>query len=203
MERINLIPDDVKIPLTERLFMMVGRRFVPILIGSVGTLILIEGGVAIQQHLLTMRDTKRASAFTEKRATLVADVENAKAYVKQTEQSAQELQTQLDGIMQRIAYLTTYQQGPGDLAQVLKDVKLSLPYGVWLTLLQANPKGHLRIMGGALDDRLVSQLMGQLKANHRFLNVAFNYAKQSKIGKQGIVEFEVTCDVVRGGGVSS
>jgi len=197
MERINLIPDDLSLTWRDRLLSLVDRHFIPALVWMVLAVGATEGLASINLNMKTHRYIQQVTRLTSKRGTLKAELENAKAYLAQLDKAEQELKQQMQWLIQRIAYLSVYRETPGEWAATLQDVKRAIPYGVWLTELESGADGaQLRIAGGAFDDKLVTQFMGQLKENPRFSNVAFSFARKANIGKTGIVAFEVTCQVM-------
>ena len=197
MERLNLIPDDLALTWKDRLFSLVDRRFVPVLVWAVIAVGAIEGLVSVNLHFKAHRYARQVTQLKSKQETLKAELENAKAYLAQMDKAEQELKQQMQWLIQRIAYLSVYRETPGEWAATLQDVKRAIPYGVWLTELESGADGaQLRIAGGAFEDKLVTQFMGQLKDNPRFSNVAFSFARKANIGKTGIVAFEVTCQVM-------
>jgi len=196
MERVNLIPDDLVLTWHEHLCAFVDRHFLPtagILLAAVGLLQLL---LAVSYGMLAHRGTRQAATLEAQRATLLADIENATAYVSQLDQAEGQLKQQLLWLTHRIGYLNAYRATEGVWASILQTVKRALPYGVWLTELEGSPKGQLRLAGGAFNDDLVSRFMGELKAVPQLTDVAFTYTKQDRIGKTGIVSFEITCHVV-------
>ena len=196
MERVNLIPDDVSQTWTSRVVSLVDRRFPVVLAWVVGTVCLMEGLVAAGQGIGARRYETHAAGLEAKRASLVAELENARAYMQQLEQTKQQLQQQADWLTKRLAYLNEYRQTRGEWAEILREIKRALPYGIWLTDLESDPQGHLRLAGGAFSDELIIQFMSQLKATPRFTDVAFTFTKQGKIGKTPVIEFELTCQTV-------
>lgn len=198
MERVNLIPDDVALTGLDRVLSLVNRRFLPVILSAVGIVVVLEGIAAGTQALTAYRATRRTRALEERRATLVAELESQRAFVGQLDRTEQELVQQVASLTKRVERLKSYQERPGEWTETLRDVKRALPYGVWLTELESSPRsGQLRMAGGAFNDDLVSQFMGALKENPRFFNVAFNYTKLGKIGRTGIVEFEISCQLER------
>ncbi len=201
MERVNLIPNDLAVTWMDRAVFILNRRFLTVLIWSLGTIVVFEAGLGFSYGVMAQQYHRRTAALQSKRVTLVADLENAKATVKQLERVEQDLRGQAERLMQRIAYLTLYRESSGEWADTLKELKRALPYGVWLTDLDG-AKGVVRLAGGAFDDALVSQFMGQLEQNARFGTVAFSYTRQAKIGQTNVVEFEISCQRARVGPAS-
>ena len=203
MERVNLIPDDVAVTWKDRTLVFVDRHFLQVLACVVGITCLLEGGAALREELLIRRYTKQASSVDAKRSALITELEKAKAYMAQLDQTDAQLKQQAQWLVQRIKYLGAYREQQGEWSSMLGEIKRSIPYGVWLTEFEGGGEGRLRIVGGAFEDRLVTQFMGQLKENPRFTNVAFSYTRKAKIGKTNIIAFEVTCQTVAPGAAAS
>lgn len=193
MERVNLIPDDIAVTWKDQALVFVDRNFLQVLGWAVGLVCMVEAGVALREELVIRRYVKQASAAETTRATLLDEIERAKASLAQLDQADAQLKQQTQWLTQRIKYLSAYRQRQGEWAAMLQEIKRSIPYGVWLTEFEGGGEGRLRIVGGAFEDRLVTQFMGQLKENPRFTNVAFSYTRKAKIGKTNIIAFEVTC----------
>lgn len=203
MERVNLIPDDLAVTWVDRVLLVVDKQFFLVLAVAVATVGLLEAGMGVAQGLAAKRYAGNVSTLEARRSTLVADIDTANAYIKQLDQAEDELKQQTQRLMQRIRYLSVYREAQGEWAVTLQEIKRAIPYGVWLTDLESGLQGQLRIAGGAFENRLVTQFMGQLKDSPKFANVAFNYTKQSKIGNTSVVEFEVTCQALTAVGAAS
>lgn len=198
MDRINLIPDDLVLTSQDRVLAFVDRRFWLVFAWTIATVALVESALGFQQGLRFHRYAKQATQLEAAQATLKVELDNNKSYLAQLDQTEQELKQQLQRLMQQITYLSAYRERQGELATILHEIKQAIPYGIWLTELDANAEGQMRISGGAFEERLVTQFMSQLKDNPRFTNVAFNFTRKAKIGKTGIVAFEITCQTVAG-----
>lgn len=203
MERVNLIPDDVALTWKDYALAFVDRRFGQVAGWTVGVVCLLQAAVAVNQAILMWRYTKQTAALSAKRETAIAEMENAKAYLAQLEQAEGQLTQQGQWLMQRVKYLSVYRERQGEWAAILQEVKRAIPYGVWLTEFEGSGEGKLRIAGGAFEDRLVTQFMGQLKVNPRLTNVAFTFTRKAKIGKTDIIAFELTCQAVAAGAATS
>jgi Tfp pilus assembly protein PilN len=196
MERVNLIPDDLVLTWHEHLCAFVDRHFLPTVGSLLAAVGLFQLLLAVSHGMLAHRDTRRAATLEAQRATLLAELEHATAYVSQLDQAEGQLKQQLLWLTHRISYLNAYRATEGVWASTLQTVKRTLPYGVWLTELEGTAQGQLRLAGGAFNDDLVSRFMGELKMVPQLTDVAFTYTKQDRIGKTGIVAFEITCHVV-------
>lgn len=196
MDRVNLIPDDLILTWQDRLLAFVDRRFVTVLVWTVAVVGVCVSGLALREGLQVHRDTKRTATLQTQQAKLKAELDNSKAYLTQLDQTKAELDVQLKRLMQQISFLSAYRERQGELATILHELKQTIPYGIWLTELDVNVEGQVRVSGGAFEDRLVTQFMSSLKDNPRFTNVAFSFTRKAKIGKTGIVAFEITCHAV-------
>ncbi len=196
MDRVNLIPDDLVLSWHERLLGVVDRRFLPVLFAAVGMVLAGLAWIAMHEGLAARRYTTQAQTLQAKQKTLSAELESANAYLAQLGQAEQQLSQQLQWLTQRVQYLNTYRSLEGEWASTLQDIKRALPYGVWLTELEAGLQGQLRLAGGAFSNTLVSQFMSELKGIPRFTNVAFSFTRQDKIGKTDVMVFELTCQVM-------
>lgn len=196
MDRINLIPDDLILTWQDRLLAYVDRRFVVVLIWAVAVVVVLESGLAFREGLRLHRYSTQAAKLETKQAGLKAELESSKAYLAQLDQTEQQLKQQLQRLTQQVTFLSAYRERQGALSTTLQELKQTIPYGIWLTELEVSAQGPARVGGGAFEERLVTQFMGNLKDNPRFTNVAFSFTRKAKIGKTGIVAFEITCHAV-------
>ena len=196
MDRINLVPDDVVLTWHQRFAAFVDRQFAVVLVSAVVSIGVLQVAVAASQGFATHRYVKESATLETQRATLMAELDSAQAYLGQLDQAEQQLKQQMQWLGQRILYLSSARGQEGAWAETLRSLKRSLPYGVWLTELESGTGGQLRLAGGAFSDTLVGQFMGDLKTIPRFTNVAFTFTRQDKISKTDIVVFEITCQTV-------
>ena len=78
-------------------------------------------------------------------------------------------------------------------AMTLKELKRLVPEGIWLTGIKTEDY-YLKIAGGALEEKGVSDFMAILRKSPAFSNVLFNYTKSSRVGTTDIIVFELTCN---------
>ncbi len=199
MDRINLLPDNLVLTTwPNRLRFWVDRRFLPTLgraaAGALALVVLIAAGVGIA---VKSYEARTRALETRQRKT-AAELEEVRAVAAELEEKERQLLQQIDWQKQRLAYLRQYQDPSGQWAEILREIKRALPYGVWLTELEGDPHRLLRLAGGAFQEDLVTEFMGDLKEISRFQDVAFNFAKKATVGRTEVVQFEVICRVVEG-----
>lgn len=200
MDRINLLPDDLVLTAwPNRVRFWVDRQFLPTLgraaAGALALVVLISVGLG----LAAKSYEARARALEARRKKMAVELEQVRAMAAELEEKERQLLQQIDWQRQRLAYLKQYQDRSGRWAEILLEIKRALPYGVWLTELEGDPRKQLRLAGGAFQEDLVTEFMGDLKGISRFQDVAFNFAKKGAVGKTEYVQFEVTCRVAEGG----
>jgi len=195
MERINLLPEDLTLTRSNRLLYLIDQQFLPTLGRCAGVAAALVVLLLSVEFLIAQRYLIGAAQLREKRAKVQAEVEKMANTMARLDQRESELSRQFQWQNERIEYLRNYQDPAGRWAPVLKEIKRTLPYGVWLIGMEGDPKRNLRINGGAFEEDLVVQFMAALKGSPRFRDVAFNFAKKATIGKTNIVEFEIAAKV--------
>ena len=196
MDRINLLPDNLVLTSwPNRLRFQVDRRFLPTLgRAAAGTLGLVLA-VAVLQGIMAKSYAAKTRALEAQQKKVAAELDRVQAVVVELDEKERQLIQQIEGQNQRLAYLKQYQERSGRWAEVLGEIKRAMPYGVWLTELEGDLRKKLRLAGGAFQEDLVTQFMGDLKQRSRFDDVAFNFTKKGEVGKTEFVQFEVTCRV--------
>lgn len=201
MDRINLLPDNLVLTSwPNRVRFWVDRRFLPTLAraaaGAFGLVLL----TAVAQGLLVKSYEGKTRVLAAEQKKVAAGLDQIQTVVMELDQKEDQLLQQIEGQNQRLAYLKQYQDRSGRWAEVLGEIKRALPYGVWLTELEGDPRRQVRLAGGAFQEDLVTEFMGDLKRVPRFDDVAFNFAKKGEVGKAEFVQFEVTCRVAESEG---
>lgn len=195
MERINLLPEEVRLNFLEKLLLVINRQFLKVLAGAVGTVVMLAMVLSLGQGISLLTAKKRVKALKQEIQILQVESQNKEAFYKQLEQVEKELLRQKGLIDLKVAYLNGAAAHPHIWAGVLKDLRRNIPSGVWLTELESGPGGSLRIAGGAADESQVTQFMSNLKNSSQFSNVGFTYTEKDTIGRAWVVKFEVTCRV--------
>jgi len=124
------------------------------------------------------------------------DIEKFVKLIIKNGMNSKMLERQKKFIDWKAAYLKSAREQPRVWAVVLKDLRRNIPHGVWLTELETGSGGALRIAGGAPDEALVTEFMGNLKESPHFSSVGFTYTEKDQIGNVPIVRFEVVCRVI-------
>jgi len=196
MERVNLLPDEARTGLVERVIQYV-NRFFPRVLGSAVAAILILGFVIWTGQALSLhRRTKRAMTLRDQLQTLRIETENLISFSKQLDGVETELGNQKQLLAWKLKYLQAVRNQPRVWATILKDLRRNIPTGVWLTGLEAGSKEQsIRVRGGASNENLVTQFMSSLKNSPYFTDVTFNFTEKDAIGKVKIVNFEISCKV--------
>jgi len=174
---------------------VVGRQFPKVLLGAVGSVVVVGLLLSLMQGFALHRGRARLKAIKREIQILKVENQNKEGYFKQLGQIEQELQRQKGMIDLKLAYLNAAKTHPRLWATVLKDLRRNVPHGVWLTELEVGSGGALRIAGGATDENLVTEFMTTLKSSPHFSNVAFSYVEKEAIGQVWVVKFQIVCRV--------
>jgi Tfp pilus assembly protein PilN len=193
MERINLLPDELALTLPNRVAYLVDKKFVPTLIRSVsvvaGALFLLSVGAG----LFSKTYEEKTERVQERQEILEEELREAAALSDELRMREEQLTQQITRHKERLVYLENYRDRRGRWDLIFREIKRVMPYGVWLTQLDGSEKGYLRLVGGAFEEDLVTQFMGELKEAPPFSEVTFQFTRKDKIGKTDIVRFEVSC----------
>lgn len=195
MERVNLLPEDARLSFWEKLIQGIDQQFPKVLLGLVSGLALFAVVLVIVQETALFRSRKRLEELKKVNQTLKVESKNMEVFSKQLDQTQQELQRQKKVLETKLTYIKGVQAQPRVWAAVLKDLRQNIPHGVWLTDLESGPEGALKIAGGAMDENLVTELMGSLKENPHFSNVSFNFTEKAPVSNVMVVQFEIVCRV--------
>lgn len=195
MERINLLPEEARLSLGERVLHIVGHNFPKVLGGTVGAIAALTLISFAGQAMALHRGRKALQSLRKQMEVLEVETKNQEAFAKQLDQVEQELERQKSGLELKLAYLDAAKSRPRVMAKMLRDLRQNIPQGVWLTELETEQGNILRIAGGATDENLVTQFMANLKASPSFADVGFTYTEKDSIGRVPIVKFEVVCRI--------
>lgn len=195
MERINLLPEEARLSLGERVLHIVGHNFPRVLGGTVGAIAALALISFVGQAAALHRGRRVLESLRKRIEVLEVETRNQEAFAKQLDQVEQELQRQKSGLELKLSYLEAARFRPRVMAKILRDLRQSIPQGVWLTELETGQGNSLRIAGGATDENLVTQFMANIKASPSFTDVGFTYTEKDSIGRVPIVKFEVVCRI--------
>ncbi len=196
MERVNLLPDEARTGLVERVVQYVNRFFPRVLGGAAAAMLILGFVIWTGQAISLHQRTKRATALRDQLQTLRIETENLISFSKQLDGVETELGNQKQLLAWKLKYLQAVRNQPRVWATILKDLRRNIPTGVWLTGLEAGSKEQsIRVKGGASNENLVTQFMSSLKNSPYFTDVTFNFTEKDAIGKVKIVNFEISCKV--------
>ncbi len=195
MERVNLLPDEARVSLGERLLRLVDLEFPRLLAWAVGSVAVIGGLSWLGQSAGLHRTRQRLEGLRKESELLRVESRNLESHATQLEHVEQEIQRQKQSLEWRLNYLQSAREGPRIWATVLKDLRRNIPYGMWLTEMESHRDGGLRIAGGTRDETLVTEFMSHLKSSPYFSDVRFSFTEKDVIGTVPIVKFEVVCRV--------
>ena len=195
MERINLLPEDMIFTGPSRLVYLADKRFLPMLaVGSAAALGLMIF-LSVTEGFLARHYAARTAAVEKEQVKVSQELQRMEAYVQQLNVRQDQLKQQIGWNEHRTKYLQAYRNKNTEWGEIFEGIKRLMPYGVWLTELDASPRGHVRMAGGAFEEELITRFMGELKENPTFGDVTFNFVKKDKIGKTQYVKFEVSCQL--------
>ncbi len=193
MERVNLLPEEARMGPLEFLLQLVDKEFPRVLGTVLGVLVILGILLAVGQGMTLQKKKQKLAELKRQSQLLKVESQNLESFSKQLDQVEQELQRQKKILEWKIEYLNVAKERPRIWASVLRDLRQSIPRGVWLTELETGTGRSLRIAGGSTDENLVTQFMSNLKESPHFTNVGFTYTEKDTIGNVPVVKFEVVC----------
>ena len=189
------MPENLIFTGPRRLLYLAEKRFLPTLaLGSAAALGLM-GLFSVGQGFLARYYSSRTQVLQEKQNEARRELAQIEGLVEQLQQRREQLDQQIGWNNRRAEYLKTYRDKSAAWGTVFREVKRLIPYGIWLTEIDASPQGRVRLGGGAFEEDLVTRFMGELKEDPTFTEVAFNFTKKDRVGKTVFVRFEVTCQL--------
>ena len=193
MERVNLLPDEVRFTFVERFLRMVDRHFLRVLASAVGGLIVLGVAISLRETILFHRTEDQLKSLEKEVNLLEIESQNKTSFLKQLEQVEQDLLRQKKLLEGKLSYLRAVEGEPRVWAVVLKDLRQNVPRGIWLAEFETGQGNALRVVGGALDEEMVTRFMHNLKQSPHFSNVVFTYTEKDRVGDITIVRFEINC----------
>ena len=196
MERINLLPEDLIFTGPSRLLYLADKRFLPTLLWGSAAVMALALSLSITQGFLARHYAARARSLQEQQGKVEQELQQMEGMVQQLRGRKEQLTQQINWNEHRTRYLEGYRNKNTAWGGIFQEIKRLMPYGVWLTELDANPRGRVRMAGGAFEEELITRFMGELKEDPTFSEVTFNFVKKDKVGKTVFVRFEVACQLV-------
>jgi len=193
MDRVNLLPDEACLTPLERLLNAVAGNFVRVLGGTAGGIAAVGLLATLWQAGLLHASGRRLGALQEEIRLLEVESQNAESFSKQLDQVEGELRRQKKSLDAKASYLESVRGRQRRWAALLRELRKNIPQGVWLTDLETQAGGGLRIGGGATNEDLVTGFMANLKASAEFRNVGFSFTQKDSIGNISVVKFEIVC----------
>lgn len=193
MERINLLPEDLIFTGPSRLIYLADKRFLPTLAWGSAAVMALAVSLSITQGLLARHYAAHARVLQEQQGKVERELQQMEGVVQRLRERQEQLTQQIGWNERRTRTLQAYRNKNMAWGAIFQEIKRLMPYGVWLTELDANPRGRVRMTGGAFEEELITRFMGELKEDPTFGEVTFNFVKKDKVGKTVFVRFEVTC----------
>jgi len=193
MDRINLLPEDLIFTGPSRLITLADKRFLPTLAWGSAAVMALAISLSVTQGFLARHYAARTRVLQKQQGKVERELQQMEGVVQQLRRRQEQLTQQIGWNEHRTRYLEGYRNKNTAWGAIFQEIKRLMPYGVWLTELDANPRGRVRMAGGAFEEELITRFMGELKEDPTFGEVTFNFVKKDKIGKTLFVRFEVTC----------
>lgn len=198
MDRVNLLPEEARTGFFDTLLQKIDRDFLRVLGFCLGAAAAAAVFLWFGQMLTARRQERRLDSLKSQIESLRTENEGLEAQNQQLDQVEKELLRQKKLLTDRLEHLQAIQSQPRIWADVLRDLRQSIPRGVWLTELETGQGSSLRIAGGATDEDLVTGFMESLKESPRFSDVSFTFTEKDRIGDVPIVKFEIVCKAGQG-----
>ncbi len=191
MERINLLPEDMVFTGPSRLLYLAERRFWPTLASGTVAAVALVVLLSVFQGVLSRYYSARIQAAEAQQLKVERELQRMEGVSLKLQEREKQLVQQIGWNEHRARYLEAYKSKSTTWGTTFQEIKRLIPYGVWLTELETNPGGRVRLAGGAFEEDLITRFMGELKENPAFSEVGFNFLKKDKVGKTVFVRFEI------------
>lgn len=199
MKRINILPKEVALEYRykNRWVYSIRKYFMRFVLA----IIILEISLfAVSHGIRGLRLNKLNNSFKEIKEEigfLLARLNNKEEEVARIKSEIEDIDKKIEKAGERPAFLASIRKKPKDYSDILAEVNIESPRKIWIMYLST--KGDkLSIIGGSYSTLLVTRFMSNLQDSPFFTNADFVYTKKSEIQKVEVVEFEISCDVIRG-----
>lgn len=199
MKRINILPKEVALEYRykNRWVYSIRKYFMRFVLA----IIILEISLfAVSHGIRGLRLNRLNNSFKEIKEEigfLLARLNNKEEEVARIKSEIEDIDKKIEKAGERPAFLASIRKKPKDYSDILAEVNIESPRKIWIMYLST--KGDkLSIIGGSYSTLLVTRFMSNLQDSPFFTNADFVYTKKSEIQKVEVVEFEISCDVVRG-----
>lgn len=199
MKRINILPKEVALEYRykNRWVYSIRKYFMRFVLA----IIILEISLfAVSHGIRGLRLNRLNNSFKEIKEEigfLLARLNNKEEEVARIKSEIEDIDKKIEKAGERPAFLASIRKKPKDYSDILAEVNIESPRKIWIMYLST--KGDkLSIIGGSYSTLLVTRFMSNLQDSPFFTNADFIYTKKSEIQKVEVVEFEISCDVIRG-----
>ncbi len=199
MKRINILPKEVALEYRykNRWVYSIRKYFMRFVLA----IIILEISLfAVSHGIRGLRLNRLNNSFKEIKEEigfLLARLNNKEEEVARIKSEIEDIDKKIEKAGERPAFLASIRKKPKDYSDILAEVNIESPRKIWIMYLST--KGDkLSIIGGSYSTLLVTRFMSNLQDSPFFTNADFVYTKKSEIQKVEVVEFEISCDVIRG-----
>lgn len=199
MKRINILPKEVALEYRykNRWVYSIRKYFMRFVLA----IIILEISLfAVSHGIRGLRINRLNNSFKEIKEEigfLLARLNNKEEEVARIKSEIEDIDKKIEKAGERPAFLASIRKKPKDYSDILAEVNIESPRKIWIMYLST--KGDkLSIIGGSYSTLLVTRFMSNLQDSPFFTNADFVYTKKSEIQKVEVVEFEISCDVIRG-----
>lgn len=192
MDRVNLIPKELQFGARLKVLRFLRTFDIEIILATWGAFFLLAFLLYSIQSFRV--GSLKASVEKEQKEIQLASakLQELNAKMGQFEQFKNMGIYQMNVINQSIDYLGAERARASKWAEVLKELRRSLPRKVWLSSV-ATERDLLRIAGGSFSNALISEFMASLRSSSYFSNVNFSYTEKDAISDTQITKFEIIC----------
>lgn len=199
MKRINILPKEVALEYRykNRWVYSIRKYFMRFVLA----IIILEISLfAVSHGIRGLRLNRLNNSFKEIKEEigfLLARLNNKEEEVARIKSEIEDIDKKIEKAGERPAFLASIRKKPKDYSDILAEVNIESPRKIWIMYLST--KGDkLSIIGGSYSTLLVTRFMSNLQDSPFFTNADFVYTKKSEIQEVEVVEFEISCDVIRG-----
>ena len=199
MKRINILPKEVALEYRykNRWVYSIRKYFMRFVLA----IIILEISLfAVSHGIRGLRINRLNNSFKEIKEEigfLLAKLNNKEEEIARIKREIEDVDKKIEKTGERLTFLASIRKKPKDYSDILTEVNIESPRKIWIIYLST--KGDkLSIIGGSYSILSVTRFMSNLQDSPFFTNADFVYTKKSEIQKMEVIEFEISCDVIRG-----
>lgn len=199
MKRINILPKEIALEYRykSRWTYLIRKYFTRFLLAIIILEISLFGIIHGMRGLRLNTLNNSFKKVKEEIGLVLVKLNNKEEELARIKREIEDIDKRIKEAEEKFTFLASIRKKPKDYSDILAEVNIESPRKIWITYLST--KGDkLNMIGGSYSTLLVTRFMSNLQQSPFFANADFEYTKKSEIEKVEVIEFEISCDVIRG-----